>query len=125
MTESNTDSKSSNEPLKEPTPPPPDTSSEFRSKVSSFSKPGEAREVTKTEEPSKKPDWLEELSRKQAVRKSGLFKDSNKPLSQTELKSTPTSNSSSPMELKPVLPTKPSQIRDEGKENKANKFSYF
>ena len=45
----------------------------------------------------KKPDWLEELSRKQAVRKSGLFKpDPPEP------------------ESKPQVPLKPSQARKSG-----------
>ncbi|XP_040576071.1 uncharacterized protein cindr [Lepeophtheirus salmonis] len=52
---------------------------------------------------AKKPDWLEELSRKQANRKSGFFNDK-----------VPGSRSSAPIILdKPQLPTKPSQIRDD------------
>ncbi len=59
------------------------------------------------EEP-KKPGWLEELSRKQAHRKSGLF---NKEQSKENLKETGSLPATAD---KPQLPVKPSQIRDDG-----------
>lgn len=49
-------------------------------------------------EEKKKPDWLEELSRRQAGRKSSIKGDSPKSSSE-----------------KPNIPIKPSQIRDDGK----------
>ena len=71
--------------------------------------------VPKTEAP-KKPDWLEELSRKQNIRKSGLFKDKSEEKAEEE---SPTAAASavatSPTEPKPQVPLKPSQIKsDEG-----------
>ena len=79
--------------------------------------------VPNSEEP-KKPDWLEELSRKQAHRKSGFFRDQpagdrggESKLKENEApKAAVVSPIVSPTvpESKPVIPTKPSQIRDEG-----------
>ncbi len=67
-------------------------------------------EEQQQQQPQKKPGWLEELSRKQAVRKSGLFKDQERSTSSEEKGST-----SPAQEAKPVVPAKPSQIKDEGK----------
>ena len=65
----------------------------------------------KTEAP-KKPDWLEELSRKQNIRKSGLFKDKSEDKEEKEEDTSATSPTGEP---KPQVPLKPSQIKDEGK----------
>ena len=63
---------------------------------------------------SKKPDWLEELSRKQAVRKSGLF--SNKP-DVKDPEPVTTSANAAVEPNKPQVPLKPSQIRDEARKS--------
>ena len=65
----------------------------------------------------KKPGWLEELSRKQAVRKSGLFKEQREGSKEDLLadKSNGEAAVASPTaESKPVVPAKPSQIKEEG-----------
>ena len=74
---------------------------------------------TKEEENNaKKPDWLQELSRKQANRRSAVFTSNE---SDTSIKSAGTSPpkiaESKPVVApdKPHIPLKPSQIREEGK----------
>ena len=71
-----------------------------------------------TEDNAKKPDWLQELSRKQANRRSAVFTSNE---SETSIKSG-TSPPKVSAETKPVvapdkphIPLKPSQIREEGK----------
>ena len=67
---------------------------------------------------AKKPDWLQELSRKQANRRSAVFTSNE---SDTSIKSAGTSPpkiaESKPVVApdKPHIPLKPSQIREEGK----------
>eukprot|EP00095_Tigriopus_kingsejongensis_P008932 maker-scaffold199_size265817-snap-gene-1.49 protein:Tk08932 transcript:maker-scaffold199_size265817-snap-gene-1.49-mRNA-1 annotation:"---NA---" len=74
----------------------------------------------KIEEPEK-PKWLEELSRKQANRRSGFFPQAHNDLSSSKAKENeaPTNHTVSPVipESKPVIPTKPSQIRDEARKS--------
>jgi len=75
--------------------------------------------IAPAKEESKKPGWLEELSRRQATRKSGLFNEGdNKEEAEKEL----TSPSSEP---KPSLPAKPSQIREEGEAQISRKRAFL
>jgi len=71
----------------------------------------DANDEKKEVDEKKKPEWLEELSRKQAHRKSGLFTD-------TKIENTNPQPSTQPKPValtdKPHLPVKPSQIRDDG-----------
>ena len=82
------------------------------------------KDTTPQEESTKKPEWLAELSRKQANRRSGLF--TSGPDTETN-KTSSTSGTSPPKSVekennnkpviasdKPHIPLKPSQIRDEG-----------
>eukprot|EP00096_Caligus_rogercresseyi_P002582 TRINITY_DN1476_c1_g1_i2.p1 TRINITY_DN1476_c1_g1~~TRINITY_DN1476_c1_g1_i2.p1 ORF type:complete len:627 (+),score=195.72 TRINITY_DN1476_c1_g1_i2:400-2280(+) len=69
---------------------------------------------------NKKPDWLEELSRKQANRKSGFFNDktssnigSGSGSSMSMTASSTATRAPPALTDKPQLPTKPSQIRDD------------
>ena len=80
--------------------------------------------AVKDEVEKRKPDWLEELSRKQAHRKSGMFSDSKSESSVISSSAAPTvapaptaAAATKPAVVtdKPHLPVKPSQIRDEGK----------
>ena len=52
---------------------------------------------------SAKPSWLEELSRKQANRKSGIFGEEKKEKPEPPQQDT-----------KPSIPSKPSQVKEEG-----------
>ena len=79
----------------------------------------EAKEPS--DEASKKPDWLAELSRKQANRRSGLFTnssdtslDANKSAGTSPPKIAENNNKPVIATDKPHIPLKPSQIRDEG-----------
>ncbi len=84
-------------------------------------------EAKKDEAEKRKPDWLEELSRKQAHRKSGLFSETKSesvlPSSSTTATTSTTTSAATTQPLtkpsvvadKPHLPVKPSQIRDDGK----------
>ena len=77
--------------------------------------------MPKTTEPSK-PGWLEELSRKQAHRKSGLFskEQSKDNLKENNATPAPPTGQQNPLPAesnKPQLPMKPSQIREDGEFN--------
>ena len=86
-----------------------------------------ASEAKKDEAEKRKPDWLEELSRKQAHRKSGLFSETKSesvlPSSSTATTTSTTTTAAtaqpstkpSVVADKPHLPVKPSQIREDGK----------
>ena len=78
--------------------------------------------------PAKKPDWLAELSRKQANRRSGLFTNNNEDNVKTASGSSPPKPAAPGPVAEPVgpakpavaadkphIPLKPSQIREEGK----------
>ena len=83
--------------------------------------------AVKDEVEKRKPDWLEELSRKQAHRKSGMFSDSKSESSvisssaaaptvaPTAAPAPTAATKPAVVTDKPHLPVKPSQIRDEGK----------
>ena len=99
-------------------PPPP------KSQIATAAVEVPPKESPAHEESAKKPEWLAELSRKQANRRSGLF--TSGPETETN-KTSSTSGTSPPKSVekennnkpviasdKPHIPLKPSQIRDEG-----------
>ena len=68
-------------------------------------------------EPAKKPDWLAELSRKQANRRSGLFTTTTNNEAEIKTGTSPpkiAENKPTVAPDKPHIPLKPSQIREEG-----------
>ena len=107
-------------------------SSEDKSKPTNSSAPTTS-ESNNDEQSAKKPDWLAELSRKQANRRSAVFPPASvASVEQSDTTSTNNlkSGSTSPPKIqnetkpavavdKPHIPLKPSQIREEGTD-----FSY-
>lgn len=113
-------SSSTNEKSKEPrrtSEPPKATSPTKPSPPTPIISPEVSNATETSNDQAKKPDWLAELSRKQANRRSGMFSNNN---SNEEVKPG-TSPPKVPTESKPVIapdkphiPLKPSQIREEG-----------
>ena len=110
-------------------------SSEDKSKPTNSSAPMTS-ETINDEQSAKKPDWLAELSRKQANRRSAVFPPASsvvvEPSSDTST-SNVKSGSTSPPKIqnetkpavavdKPHIPLKPSQIREEGIEIQSKIF---
>ena len=102
-------------------------SSEDKSKINSSAPP--TSESNNDEQSAKKPDWLAELSRKQANRRSAVFPPASVASVDQQSDTTSTNNlksgSTSPPKIqnetkpavavdKPHIPLKPSQIREEG-----------
>ena len=103
-------------------------SSEDKSKINSSAPP--TSESNNDEQSAKKPDWLAELSRKQANRRSAVFPPASVASSVDQQSDTTSTNnlksgSTSPPKIqnetkpavavdKPHIPLKPSQIREEG-----------
>ena len=111
-------------------------SSEDKSKPTNSSAPMTS-ETNNDEQSAKKPDWLAELSRKQANRRSAVFPPASSSVVVEPSSDTSTSNvksgSTSPPKIqnetkpavavdKPHIPLKPSQIREEGIEIQSKFF---